>query len=96
MGSVPREKLGITSGLLAITRNLGQTTGIALLGAVWAGRVASRAGFQPEGGATSAPINAQIAGLQDTFLVIVAMISMAFMLSLWGLILERKKKEIGD
>ena len=92
MGSVPREKLGIASGLLAITRNMGQTTGIALLGAAWAGRVASRAGFQPEGGATSAPIDAQVAGLQDTFLVIVAMIGVAFLLSLWGLILERKKR----
>ncbi len=90
MGSVPREKLGITSGLLAITRNLGQTTGIALLGTVWAGRVSSRAGFSAAGGATTAPINAQIAGLQDTFLVIVAMISIAFLLSLWGLMLERK------
>ena len=91
MGSVAREKLGITSGLLAITRNLGQTTGIALMGAVWASRVTSRAGFAAQGGVSTAPIDAQIAGLQDTFLVIVAMITIAFLLSLWGLILERKE-----
>jgi len=90
MGSVPREKLGITSGLLAITRNLGQMTGIALLGTVWAGRVYGRSGFVPQGGATAAPIAAQAAGLQDTFWVIVAMIGAALLLSGWGLILERR------
>jgi Na+/melibiose symporter-like transporter len=34
MGAVPRERLGIASGLLSITRTLGQTTGIAALGAL--------------------------------------------------------------
>ena len=32
MGSAPQERLGVVSGMLAITRTLGQTTGIALLG----------------------------------------------------------------
>lgn len=36
MGSVPRESLGVASGLLSLTRTLGQTTGIAFLGAAWA------------------------------------------------------------
>lgn len=92
MGSVPREKLGVTSGLLAITRNLGQTAGIALLGTIWAGRVAARAGLMPTGGATAAPIGAQIAGLQDTFWVNVVLIGCAALLSGWGLILERRRK----
>ena len=37
MGAAPRERLGIASGMLAVTRTLGQTTGIAVLGALWAG-----------------------------------------------------------
>jgi EmrB/QacA subfamily drug resistance transporter len=36
MGAVPRERLGVASGLLSLTRTLGQTTGIALVGATWA------------------------------------------------------------
>ena len=36
LGSVPKSRLGITSGLLALTRTLGQTTGIPLLGAIFA------------------------------------------------------------
>jgi len=42
MGSAPRARLGVASGLLAITRTLGQTTGIAVLGALWASRVVFR------------------------------------------------------
>ncbi len=36
MGAVPRERLGTASGLLSLTRTLGQTTGVALVGAAWA------------------------------------------------------------
>lgn len=44
MGSVPREYMGVGSGLLHITRLLGQITGIAVLGSVWAASVASALG----------------------------------------------------
>ena len=36
MGAAPRDRLGVVSGLLALTRTVGQTTGIALVGAAWA------------------------------------------------------------
>jgi MFS family permease len=39
MGSVPREHLGVASGLLSLTRTVGQTAGIALIGAFWAALV---------------------------------------------------------
>lgn len=85
MGAVPQQQLGIASGLLAITRNLGQTIGIAILGTIWAGRVMVHAGETVVGGATAAPIAAQVAGLQDTFLVIAALVGGAFLLSLYTL-----------
>ncbi len=93
MGAVPRTKLGIASGLLAITRTLGQTTGIAVLGAFWAARVMKYAGEVVAGGATAAPIPAQIAGLQDTFTAIAAFIGLAFLLSLYALWQEQRSKE---
>ncbi|NTW03188.1 MAG: MFS transporter [Oscillochloris sp.] len=38
-GSAPPEALGVTSGLLAVMRTLGQTAGIAIAGAIWASQV---------------------------------------------------------
>jgi EmrB/QacA subfamily drug resistance transporter len=90
MGSAPRERLGVVSGLLAITRTLGQTTGIAILGAIWAGRVTAHYGELLPGGATTAPAEAQVAGLQDTFLLITVLVAAGLLLSIWGLVQERR------
>jgi EmrB/QacA subfamily drug resistance transporter len=90
MGAVPRERLGIASGLLAITRTLGQSVGIAALGAVWASRVFARAGQAFPGGATTAPPVAQVKALNDTFILVVFMILGALLLAIWGLLQERR------
>lgn len=88
MGSVPRSQLGVTSGLLSITRTLGQTVGLALVGALWARRVYV---YAPESAtATSAPAGAQVAALRETMLVMVALIVFAVTLSVWGLWRERQ------
>lgn len=39
MGAVPRDKVGVASGLLSLTRTCGQTAGIAIVGALFAGLV---------------------------------------------------------
>jgi hypothetical protein len=85
MGAVPRRRLGIASGLLAITRTLGQTTGIAVLGAIWASRVFAYAGGPVSGGATAAGPLAQVRAMHDTFLGVAAFILLALCLALWAL-----------
>jgi len=90
MGAAPRTQLGVVSGMLAISRTLGQTVGIAILGAVWASRVIFYAAGSSSGGATEAPAAAQVAGLQDTFLVAIVLMSIALFLALWAL---HKSKE---
>ena len=45
MAAAPAARLGVASGLIGLTRMIGQTTGIALLGAVFASNVASSAGM---------------------------------------------------
>ncbi|MCP4426350.1 MAG: MFS transporter [Chloroflexi bacterium] len=90
MGSVPREQLGVASGLLAVTRTLGQTTGIALLGALWASRTAAHHGPDLTGGATVASSAAQVSGLYDTFLAIVVLMVVGLGLAVWGWTQERK------
>ena len=96
MGSVPRSRLGIASGLLSVTRTLGQSTGIAVLGAIWASRVLARAGQDLAGGATAADASAQVAGLNDTFAVTVVLISFALLLAIWGLLQERRAQRLAE
>lgn len=92
MGSAPSHRLGIVSGMLAVTRSLGQTTGIAVLGAVWAGQVMSYSITKLEGGATSALPIYQVMSLQIIFSIIVIVILFALGLSLLGYFLDRKEK----
>jgi EmrB/QacA subfamily drug resistance transporter len=95
MGSAPRERLGVVSGLLAVTRTLGQTTGIAVLGALWASRIIFHYdGAIPAGGATAAPVEIQVAGLQDTFLAITGLITLGLLISIWGLVQERRLRRV--
>ena len=93
MGAAPRDRLGIASGMLAVTRTLGQTTGIAVLGALWAGQVFKYAGDVIPGGATNAPIFSQVSALRDTFVIVSMLIFIALLLSIWGLREERKQRD---
>jgi MFS family permease len=90
MGSAPPSQLGVVSGLLSISRVLGQTIGFAVMGALWASSAAFHAGVRLEGGVTSAPISAQIAGLHDTFIIMTILMSLALALSLWSVAWERQ------
>jgi EmrB/QacA subfamily drug resistance transporter len=94
MGSVPRQRLGVASGLLSITRTLGQTMGIAVVGALWASRTLFHHGFAVPGGATGAPAGAQVAGLHDTFLVVMGLLAFALGLSVWGLVQEQRMRRM--
>lgn len=84
MGTAPPERLGVASGLLAITRSLGQTVGLAILGALWAGMVFRAAGGAVAGGATLAPIAAQAVGLRAVMLTVAILIGLALALALWA------------
>ncbi len=90
MGSAQRSQLGVVSGLLSLTRTLGQTTGIAILGAIWTSQVVHLTGFLPQGGATSAPLANQIAGLQGTVLIVVVIVVVSLLISAWTLLPSRK------
>jgi EmrB/QacA subfamily drug resistance transporter len=94
MGAASRQQLGIVSGLLSISRTLGQTVGIAVLGAIWAGRVFYHVGQTLPGGATTAPATAQVAALQDAFFGLIFMIALALALSIWGFVQERRDQQI--
>jgi len=64
MGAVPRERLGIASGLLSLSRTCGVTVGISVIGAIFATLSNSVANSQD---IAVAPPEAIIAGFQGTF-----------------------------
>ena len=86
MGSVPAEYMGVAGGLLHLTRLMGQVVGIAVLGSIWAARVAvAGGGALPEGGATAAPAAAQVAGLHTVFVIAGVIMIAAAAIAGWGL-----------
>jgi hypothetical protein len=96
MGAAPRGRLGIVSGMLALNRALGQTVGIALLGAAWAGRTFSHAGQVFTGGATQAPPATQVAALHDVILGLVILLAVALGLAIWAFAQTRQPAPLRD
>jgi EmrB/QacA subfamily drug resistance transporter len=64
LGEVPPERLGIASGLLSLSRTLGQTTGVPLLGAIFALLTLMQSSTTS---VTNAPADALVFGVQGTF-----------------------------
>ncbi len=93
MGASPRDRLGVVSGLLALTRTVGQTTGIALVGAAWASFTFAHAGQTYPGGATSAPAIAQVMGLQNVLLALAGLLVVALGLAVWALMEWRRQTQ---
>ncbi len=89
MGSVPRERLGVVSGVNVIGRTLGRTSGIAALGALWVSRVTAHSGPDYFGSVTEAAAVAQIAALRDVSYTALAIIAISLILSAWGILEAR-------
>jgi MFS family permease len=85
MGAVGRLHAGFGGGLLALTRILGQLTGIAVLGSVWAWRIAARGG----GSIGEASPGAVAGATSDTLLLMGAMMAVATLIAVWGVAKER-------
>ncbi|BAY89874.1 MULTISPECIES: MFS transporter [unclassified Tolypothrix] len=64
MSAVSRERLGIASGLLSLSRTSGNTVGVSLIGAVFGGLIASVAAGAD---VSVAPPDAIVTGFQATF-----------------------------
>jgi MFS family permease len=77
MGAVGRLHAGFGGGLLALTRILGQLTGIAVLGSVWAWRIAARGG----GSIGEASPGAVAGATSDTLLLMGAMMAVATLIA---------------
>lgn len=90
MGAASFDKLGVVSGMLALTRTLGQSTGIAIIGAIWVALTLSYAGVNQVISATDAPAQAQVSALHDAFMFMAGITFFALVLASWALIKERR------
>jgi EmrB/QacA subfamily drug resistance transporter len=69
MGAIPREMLGIASGLLSLSRTLGYTAGVPLTGTLFATLTLTKVRLPQIVDVTDAPAFALMYGVQRTFLV---------------------------
>lgn len=88
MGSAPRERLGVASGMLSMTRTLGQTTGIALLGAFFASRIHHYAGRTLD--VAQAPPEVLVRALSDQFHLVAGLIAIGLLVALVAWRRERR------
>lgn len=88
MSAAPRNRLGVASGILSMTRTLGQLVGIALLGAFFANRLAFYA--QAPVDVTEAAPEMIVAALRDQAYLVAILIGIGLVISLWQARNERK------
>jgi len=94
MGSARAERLGVTSAMLGITRNTGQLSGVAVLGAMWALRVSHHTGRTID--VQDAPGFAQAAALRDVGVILTMLMLIALAMSVWGLTEERRRNQTAE
>jgi MFS family permease len=81
MGAAPPQRLGVASGLLSLSRTLGQVIGIPLIGALFASRVYAITNLPPGTDATDAPAWAIVEGLDYAFTAAAGLIVAAVVLA---------------
>ena len=95
MGTAPRERLGIASGLLSLSRTLGQSTGLPLMGVVFSAFAvrASRGGLPAGADITSASPAALTSAIHGTYLVGAGVIGLALLLSVIAYRLNKRREQ---
>jgi EmrB/QacA subfamily drug resistance transporter len=95
MGAASREQLGVVSGLLSLSRNFGQVTGLPLIGAIYASRVLSVAHVNP--GTTmdagEAPPWAIVAGLHTAFVASAVLIGIGVLLAAYAFVIDWRRRD---
>ena len=91
MGAAPRERIGVVSGLLSLSRTFGQVTGLPLMGAIFASRVFAAVDLAPGTDASNAPPWAIVQGVDAAFTAGAALVAVGALLALYAFALERRR-----
>ena len=84
MGAVPRDHLGVASGLLALSRNLGQSTGLPVFGAVFSSFAFAKGGLSVKTGITTASPEALVSGINGAFRLAALFLLIPVILAAWS------------
>jgi MFS family permease len=79
MSAAPSHSLGIASGLLSLSRILGQTVGVPLVGAIFSFTTITSADLSFSIDVTSAPVEALVLGTQITFRAVAGLLLLSTM-----------------
>jgi EmrB/QacA subfamily drug resistance transporter len=93
MGAAPRERLGLVSGLLSLSRTLGQTTGLPLMGMIFSSQLIAAGGMAAGGDIMVARAAGLVQALQGTFRVAAAGVLVAELLAILAWVLDRRRKK---
>lgn len=81
MGSAPRDQLGVASGLLSLSRTVGQSTGLPLMAALFNALVALQIGGLPGADLEAVPPEALASGVAGVFRITMFVVLAALMLA---------------
>jgi MFS family permease len=84
MGTAPREHLGVASGLLALSRNLGQSTGLPFFGAVFSAFALAKGGLSGRTGITTASPDALVQGINGAYRLAALLTLIPVILAAWS------------
>ena len=91
MGSVPPQRLGVASGLMALSRNLGTTVWMPIMGAVFTAIVLSSAGMPSSNNVIDAPAQALVKGVTGAYRIAAMILLVSTILAFISFVAEKKK-----
>lgn len=93
MGAVPRERLGIASGLLSLSRVLGSASGLPLMGAIFYSKVQLAADLPRMFNISSAPSFALTLGVTGTYRFGAYLVMLATLLAILAFIISARRQK---
>jgi MFS family permease len=91
MGAVPLQRLGVASGLMNLSRNLGQTAGIPLMGSIFIATAISSVHFERFTQITRLPKQALVAGITGIYYIAAHVILVSTIIAVIVLWLDRRR-----
>ncbi len=92
MGAVPKERLGVASGLLSLSRTLGQSTGLPLMGALFITLVYRHGHMLPGESLSHAPAEALVAGITITYRIAALIILASTVMAAAAVWIENRRR----
>jgi MFS family permease len=91
MGSVPPQRLGVASGLMALSRNLGTTVWMPIMGAVFTAIVLSSSSMSSSNNVIDAPAQALVKGVTGAYRIAALILFLSTILAFISFVAEKKK-----